>query len=225
VRIWAFRLLSVPMLVVGMFTLLTTAAYAQAGEATIQAQFNCTSATNVCFTLTVSTRDFPNTGRDVSLTLFGHRIGDPANHYVRVSASRTLHLDQNLDNATLPPTCFAGVDTASFDSFKLDIKPFGTAFTVNGKTDVALGPFTNSCPVPAFVIGIITGPHTFTLEPGKVVVVGEKLHPNAPFYFANVPVTAVTTNSKGVTTVTTGFTFLPLNRINKMTSFTVVSVP
>jgi hypothetical protein len=73
------------------------------------------------------------------------------------------------------------------------------------------------------VTGVITGPHTFTLEPGEVVVVGETLRPNAPAYFAYVPVVAVTTNVKtGVTTVTTGYTFLPLNRIGKVTMFTVV---
>jgi hypothetical protein len=72
------------------------------------------------------------------------------------------------------------------------------------------------------VVGVITGPHTFTLEPGEVVVVGETLRPNTPAYFANVPVVAVTTSPKGVTTVTTGYTFLPLNRINKVTTFTVI---
>jgi Mg2+/citrate symporter len=72
------------------------------------------------------------------------------------------------------------------------------------------------------VIGVITGPHTFTIFPGEVVVPGETLHPNAPFYNVNVPVLAVTTSSKGVTTVTTGFTFLPLYLVGKTTTFTVV---
>jgi len=76
-------------------------------------------------------------------------------------------------------------------------------------------------PTRPVVTGVITGPHTFVLTTGEVVVVGEKLHPNAPFYAANVPVTAVVT-VKGVTTVTAGYTFLPLNRIGKMTTFTVV---
>jgi hypothetical protein len=53
---------------------------------------------------------------------------------------------------------------------------------------------------------------------------GNHAHPlgghRAPGYGADVPVTGVTT-SKGVTTVTTGYTFLPLNRVNKMTTFTV----
>jgi hypothetical protein len=72
------------------------------------------------------------------------------------------------------------------------------------------------------VYGVITGPHTFTLEPGEVVVVGETLRPDTPAYFASVPVVAVTTEW-GVTTVTTGYTFLPLQQLNKLTAFTVVS--
>lgn len=72
------------------------------------------------------------------------------------------------------------------------------------------------------VTGIITGPHTFTLEPGEVVVLGETLRPNSPGYFANVPVVAVTTSLSGVTTVTTGYTFLPLNRKGELTNFTVI---
>jgi hypothetical protein len=76
-------------------------------------------------------------------------------------------------------------------------------------------------PTQPVVTGVITGPHTFTLEAGEVVVTGETLHPNAPAYTANVPVTAVTT-VKGATTVTTGYTFLPVNRIGKVTTFTVV---
>ena len=73
------------------------------------------------------------------------------------------------------------------------------------------------------VLGVITGPHTFTLTAGEVVVVGETLRPDTPGYFSHVPVVAVTTSSTGVTTVTTGFTFLPLYRIGKLTAFTVVS--
>ena len=73
------------------------------------------------------------------------------------------------------------------------------------------------------VLGVITSPHTFTLEAGEVVVVGETLRPDTPFYFANVPVVAVTTSTTGVTTVTTGFTFLPLNRKNVTTTFTVIT--
>jgi hypothetical protein len=76
-------------------------------------------------------------------------------------------------------------------------------------------------PTQPAVTGVITGPHSFTLETGEVVVVGATLHPDAPAYDANVPVTAVTT-VKGVTTVTTGYTFLPLDRIGQVTTFTVV---
>jgi hypothetical protein len=76
-------------------------------------------------------------------------------------------------------------------------------------------------PTHPTVIGVIKSVHTFTLNPGEVVVVGETLHPNTPGYDANVPVTAVTT-VKGVTTVTTGYTFLPLNWIGKVTTFTVI---
>jgi hypothetical protein len=72
------------------------------------------------------------------------------------------------------------------------------------------------------VLGVVTGPHTFTLTAGEVVVVGERLRPDTPLYFVNVPVLKVTTSAKGVTTVTTGSTFLPLYRIGKLTAFTVV---
>src|SRR5262245_13032731 len=126
------------------FALLTTTAYAQ--EATIQAQLDCTSATKVCFNLTVSTRDFPAEGRDISVTLLGHAKGAPANDFAVVSGPQTVHLDQNLDDAAIQ-VCFTGVNTPSFDTFELDIKAVGTGFTVNGKTEVALGPFTNNCPV------------------------------------------------------------------------------
>jgi acyl-coenzyme A thioesterase PaaI-like protein len=78
-------------------------------------------------------------------------------------------------------------------------------------------------PTQPTVSGTITGPHTFTfpVTSGQVVVVGETLHPNAPGYFANVPVTNVAT-ANGVTTITTGYTFLPLNRKGVTTTFTVV---
>jgi hypothetical protein len=75
------------------------------------------------------------------------------------------------------------------------------------------------------VVGTITGPHTFTFPgtPAQVVVAGERLHPNAFGYNTTVPVTGVWTNPHtGVTTVTTGNTFLPLNREGELTSFTVV---
>ena len=66
--------------------------------------------------------------------------------------------------------------------------------------------------------------HTFTLTTGETVEIGETLHPVAPGYGVNVPVTGISVNKKtGVITVTTGFTFLPLNRIGKATTFTVCS--
>jgi hypothetical protein len=83
------------------------------------------------------------------------------------------------------------------------------------------GPALAVTPTQPVVTGVITGPHTVALETGEVVVVGETLRPNAPSYNANVPVIAVTT-VKGITTVTTGYTFLPLNRGGKVTTFTVV---
>jgi hypothetical protein len=100
----------------------------------------------------------------------------------------------------------------------ITIAAIGVSFTTAGAA--AAAPVTNP------VVGVITGPHTFTfsVSTNQVVVVGETLHPNAPFYNANVPVLAVTT-SKGVTTVTTGFTFLPLNRKGEVTTFTVVPRP
>ena len=75
------------------------------------------------------------------------------------------------------------------------------------------------------VAGTITGPHTFTFpaKPAQVVLVGERLHPNAPGYGTSVPVVGISVNAKtGVTTVTTGNTFLPLNRIGVTTTFTVL---
>jgi hypothetical protein len=73
------------------------------------------------------------------------------------------------------------------------------------------------------VNGVITGVHTFTLAAHETVELRETLHPNAPGYNVNVPVTAISKNWKtGVVTVTTGYTFLPLNRIGQATTFTVV---
>jgi hypothetical protein len=83
------------------------------------------------------------------------------------------------------------------------------------------GPALAVTPTKPAVTGVITGPHTFILAQGQVVVVGEKLHPDLPGYGTVVPVTAVVTK-KGVTTVTTGSTFLPLNRIGQAATFTVV---
>jgi hypothetical protein len=73
-----------------------------------------------------------------------------------------------------------------------------------------------------FVDGVITGPHTFTWVSGPIFV-GEVLLPNAPFYSSKVPVTGISVNPvTHVTTVTTGFTFLPLNRMKETTVFTVI---
>lgn len=80
-------------------------------------------------------------------------------------------------------------------------------------------------PTQPSVSGTITGVHTFTFPTasGQIVVVNETLHPNAPGYGVNVPVTSVTTSAKtGLTTVTTGYTFLPLNRIGQTLTFTVI---
>jgi hypothetical protein len=71
------------------------------------------------------------------------------------------------------------------------------------------------------VTGVITGLHTFTLNPADTVEIGELLRPETPFYGADVPVTGIST-VKGVTTVTTGSTFLPLNRANEVTTFKVI---
>jgi hypothetical protein len=91
-----------------------------------------------------------------------------------------------------------------------------------GVSFATAGAASAATPTTPAVSGVITSVHTFTLAPGEVVVVGETLHPDAPGYNVNVPVTAVWTAGNGVTTVTTGYTFLPLNRINKVTTFTVV---
>jgi len=85
------------------------------------------------------------------------------------------------------------------------------------------GAASAATPTLPSVTGVITGVHTFTLAPGETVELRETLHPDAPGYGGNVPVTGISVNTKtGVTTVTTGFTFLPLNRIGKVTTFTVV---
>ena len=92
----------------------------------------------------------------------------------------------------------------------------GAAFATAGAASAAT-------PTLPAVTGVITGPHTFTLATGETVELGERLHPVAPGYGSYVPVTGISVNSKThVTTVTTGFTFLPLNRIGKATTFTVV---
>ena len=73
------------------------------------------------------------------------------------------------------------------------------------------------------VNGVSTGVHTFTLAAHETVEIGETLHPYAPGYNVNVPVTAISTNwHTHVTTVTTGYTFLPLNLIGHAVTFKVV---
>ncbi len=72
--------------------------------------------------------------------------------------------------------------------------------------------------------GVITGLHTFTLNPADIVVIGELLRPETPLYGADVPVIGIST-VRDVTTVTTGSTFLPLNRANVTTTFKVVPPP
>jgi hypothetical protein len=85
------------------------------------------------------------------------------------------------------------------------------------------GAASAATPTLPAVQGVITSPHTFTLASGETVELGERLHPNAPGYNVWVPVTAISVNAKtGVTTVTTGSTFLPLNRFGQVTTFTVV---
>jgi hypothetical protein len=88
--------------------------------------------------------------------------------------------------------------------------PFATAEAASAQT-----------PTEPTVSGFITGPHTFTLDANETVVPGELLRPDTPFYSTYVPVTGVVT-VHGVTTVTTGSTFLPLNRAKVLTTFTVV---
>ena len=92
-----------------------------------------------------------------------------------------------------------------------------------GVTFATAGAASAATPTLPTVNGVITGVHTFSLAMGETVELGETLHPLAPGYGVNVPVTGISVNSKThVTTVTTGFTFLPLNRIGKATTFTVV---
>jgi hypothetical protein len=88
----------------------------------------------------------------------------------------------------------------------------------------AAGAASATTPTAGAVTGVITGLHTFTLNPADTVVLGELLRPDTPFYGADVPVTGISTVS-GVTTVTTGYTFLPLNRAKVTTTFTVVLPP
>jgi hypothetical protein len=101
----------------------------------------------------------------------------------------------------------------------------GITVAAVGASFATAGAAAAATPTVPTVTGVIASVHTFTysVASNQVVVVGETLHPNAPGYNVNVPVTAVSTNTAtGVVTVTTGYTFLPLNRIGKTTTFTVV---
>jgi len=141
------KMLSVPTMLVGALTFMTATAYGN--QAQISAKLNCTSATKVCFDLTVSTTEFPDAGRDITVTLLGHKKGDSdQNNFNSIGGPQTVHLEKGLDDAPVP-VCFDKVTTTDFDSFKLDIKVVGSEFLVNGKTEVTLGPFDNSCPTPS----------------------------------------------------------------------------
>jgi len=141
------KLLGVPVMVVGITMLLTATAYAN--HAQVQAKLDCTSQTEVCFDLTVSTSDFPAEGRDVTVALLGHMKGDAdAKHFVPVGQPKTVHLDQNLDNAMIK-VCFSDVMTTDFDSFEIVVAAVHPQdFQVNGKAKVTFGPFANNCPAP-----------------------------------------------------------------------------
>jgi len=139
------RILSIPTIALGMLTLLT--ATASANHATVSAAFNCTSSTKVCFTLTVSTVDF-QAERHLTFTLLGHQKGAPADKLTAIGTAQTLPFQNNLDDAT-STLCFDGIETTKFDSFQLDVKAVESDLTVNGQSEVKLGPFQNTCPTPA----------------------------------------------------------------------------
>lgn len=143
------KLLGVPVMVVGMLTLLTATAYAN--HAQIEAKLNCTSQTQVCFDLTVSTTEFPDTGRDIKVTLLGHKKGDEdAKNFMPVGDAVTVHLDKDLKDKVIQ-VCFPvkDVKVTDFDSFKIEIDAVNPDdFDVNGMAKVKLGPFENTCPTP-----------------------------------------------------------------------------
>jgi hypothetical protein len=79
-------------------------------------------------------------------------------------------------------------------------------------------------PTEPVICGEITGVHTFILCPTQTVVYGEELLPISPGYESYVPVVGIYTNPvTDVTTVTTGYTFLPLSKLGKVINFYVVS--
>jgi len=97
----------------------------------------------------------------------------------------------------------------------------GIAVASFGLLVATAGTAAATTPTLPDVTGVITGLHTFTLNPCDTVVIGELLRPETPFYGGDVPVTGIST-VRGVTTVTTGSTFLPLNRANETTTFRVI---
>lgn len=102
----------------GSAELITTAAQ----HAEISARLNCTSATNVCFDLTVSTADFNPSTRHFTLTLLGHKKGDQTDTFNAIGSSQDLALDNNLDDK-LVPVCVT--DVTGFDQFRLKIDAVG----------------------------------------------------------------------------------------------------
>ena len=97
----------------------------------------------------------------------------------------------------------------------------GIAIGLSGASFATAEAASAQTPTEPAVSGVITGLHTFALNAGQTVVLGELLRPETPGYYSYVPVTGIQTE-KGVTTVTTGATFLPLNRAKVQTTFTVV---
>jgi hypothetical protein len=88
----------------------------------------------------------------------------------------------------------------------------------------AANPLPTPPPTTPIISGEVTGLHTFVMPPGEVVVYGEELLPLTFGYESSVPVIGIYTNPiTGFTAVTTGYTFLPLNKIGKVISFYVVS--
>jgi hypothetical protein len=140
------KFLSVPVMGAGVLALMT--ATVAANHAEISAKLTCSSATKVCFDLTVSTADFSPDTRHFTLTLLGHKKGDASGKFTPIGQSQDLALQNNLNNADVPNICFDNVTTTDFDSFKLDIEAVGDNLTVNGHTEVALGPFDSNCPTP-----------------------------------------------------------------------------
>jgi hypothetical protein len=143
------RLLGVPAMVAGMLSLVTATAYANV--ATITVKLDCTSSTKVCFDLTATTKDFPQGGRDVVVTLMGHEKTAPSGAgFVQIGQSVNLHLTNGLDGAHLAPLCFDNVKTADFDKFELVIAaPAGVHdITINGHSKATFD-FANTCPVPS----------------------------------------------------------------------------